>query len=61
MPESWDPTTYRARAKNWQDKADALPPGEERDTCEALAEGYARLAQLIEESTGSSGPRKIEK
>jgi hypothetical protein len=55
MPGSWDPTIYRVRAKDWQDKAEALPAGEERDTCEALAEGYARLAQLIEESTGSSG------
>ena len=50
MPGAWDPTVYRMRAKEWRQKADALPAGEERETCEALAEGYARLAQLIEDS-----------
>jgi hypothetical protein len=54
MPGGWDPTIYRVRAEDWQDKADALPAGKERDACIALAEGYARLAQLIEESTVSS-------
>jgi hypothetical protein len=51
MPGGWDPTVYRVRAEDWQDKADALPAGKERDACIALAEGDARLAQLIEEST----------
>jgi hypothetical protein len=26
MPGGWDPTVYRVRAEDWQDKADALPP-----------------------------------
>jgi hypothetical protein len=48
MPNDWSPETYRRRARQWQDKAAALPSGDERQTCEALAEGYMRLAQLIE-------------
>jgi hypothetical protein len=50
MPNDWNPEIYRARAKQWQDKAAALPPGDERQACEGLAQGYARLAQLIEQA-----------
>ncbi len=39
MPGGWDPTIYRVRAEDWQDKADALSAGKERDACIALAEG----------------------
>ena len=49
MPNSWDPAVYRQRAKDWQEKAEALSPGNERDTCLTIATGYARLATLIEE------------
>ncbi len=48
MPNDWNPETYRLRAKQWHDKAVALPSGDERQACEVLAQGYARLAQLIE-------------
>jgi hypothetical protein len=50
MPSDWNPEIYRARAKQWQDKAAALPPGDQRQACEALAQGYTRLAQLIEQA-----------
>jgi hypothetical protein len=50
MPDSWNAETYRERAKQWQAKAERLPRGEERGTCLTLAEGYARLAELIEGS-----------
>jgi hypothetical protein len=48
MPDSWKPETYRERVRQWQAKADSLPPGDERDACRALAKGYLRLALLIE-------------
>jgi hypothetical protein len=60
MPNDWNPVTYQCRARQWQDKADALPPGDERQTCEVLAEGYARLARLIEEAQASSRITSIE-
>jgi hypothetical protein len=50
MPQSWDPETYRQRAKEWHVKAAELPAGSERDACVALAEGYMHLAALIEKS-----------
>jgi hypothetical protein len=53
MPNDWNPETYRRRARQWQDKAIAIPSGDERQACEALAEGYARLAQLIEKAQAS--------
>ena len=43
MPQHWNPETYRLQAKQWQEKADALPPGEEHDVCLVIAEGYAQL------------------
>jgi hypothetical protein len=33
-----------------RNKAVALPSGGERQACEVLAQGYARLAQLIEQA-----------
>jgi hypothetical protein len=48
MPGSWDPQVYRERAKAWQEKADVMKPGKTRDATLALAEGYAKLADLIE-------------
>ena len=48
MPDNWNAETYRGRARQWQAKAERLPRGEERDTCLTLAEGYTRLAELIE-------------
>jgi hypothetical protein len=48
MPGSWNSKPYLGRSKQWQEKADALPPGRERDACAVPAEGYAGLAELIE-------------
>jgi hypothetical protein len=60
MPNDWNPETYRCRARQWQDKAVALPPGDERQSCEVLAEGYARLAQLIEQAEKSDRLTSID-
>jgi hypothetical protein len=50
MPDNtWDAAKYRERAKQWRKEAEALPPGKERDGCVVLAEGYTKLAALIEQ------------
>jgi hypothetical protein len=48
MPNSWNPQTYRERAGQWRSKAGSHPPGDERDACMVLADGYANLADLID-------------
>jgi hypothetical protein len=50
MPDSCDPAVYRYRAKGWRDRAAALPEDNaERAVCVELAEGYERLAALLEQ------------
>ena len=51
MPEHQEAGTYRLQAKMWQEKAGNLPCSEERDVCLLLADGYAHLAQFIEQKT----------
>jgi hypothetical protein len=48
MPGTWDPVLYRDRARRWREEAESLPAGKDRDACMALAEGYTKLAALIE-------------
>lgn len=48
MPSDRHADVYREREKQWRAAAEALPPGEERDTNLSLAEGYARLVDFIE-------------
>jgi hypothetical protein len=48
MLERQDAQTYRLQSRQWWDRAEALASGEEQDVCLAIAEGYARLAQLVE-------------
>ena len=60
MPGSWNPETYRLRSAEWQEEAGRRSAGDGQDVCLAIAEGYARLAQLIEERTAllaSATPR----
>ena len=33
MLGTWNPATYRERAKKWREEAETLPPGKERDAC----------------------------
>ena len=54
MPESWDAGEYRNRATAWLHKAESLPGGREREACLALAEGYVKLAELLEAHQGTS-------
>ena len=49
MPESWDPIVYRERAEAWRQRAALLPQDDPQTAiCLEIADGYARLAQLIE-------------
>ena len=48
MPETWDPERYRERAKQWRARAAVLPEGPERDASVTIAEGYEKLAEIIE-------------
>jgi hypothetical protein len=50
MPGTWDAKRYRALSAKWREEAEALPLGKDRDACMALADGYARLASIIEET-----------
>jgi hypothetical protein len=55
VPEIWDPARYRERAKAWRDKAATLPDDDpQRAVCVEIAEGYERLATLIEQGPGRS-------
>ncbi len=53
MPESWNAETYRARAARSLREAGNHPEGKERDACLAIADGYSRLAALIDRDAGS--------
>ena len=56
MPDSWNAGEYRNRATAWLQKAESLPEGREREACVVLAEGYVRLAELIEAQSDTSVP-----
>lgn len=56
MPGTFDPEVYRTRAKKWQKEADALPAGKERDGCLELADGYTKLAELLEKRASDLRP-----
>ena len=49
MPENWDPAVYWDHASRWRDRAASLPEDHpERAACVEIAEGYERLAALLE-------------
>jgi hypothetical protein len=54
MSDQWDPDLYRQRAEEWRQRAAELPVGRAR--CEEIADGYSRLADLIEAERRSRGP-----
>jgi hypothetical protein len=59
MPGSWDPQVYRDRTTAWQAEAGKMAPGPTKDATLMLAEGYAKLAEMIEQdcASGNIGPR----
>ena len=49
MPENWDPIVYRQRAEAWRQRAALLPEDDpQATTCLEIADGYGKLADLIE-------------
>ena len=49
MPENQNPAAYRQRVEAWRERAALLPEGDpQRATCLEIAEGYEKLANLIE-------------
>ncbi len=38
---------YQEREREWRERAASLELGKERDACQALADGYQHLANLI--------------
>ena len=62
MPDSWDLEIYRQRAAQWRKKADLLGEGRERRECLTIADGYARLADLIDtRQSQSPAPKAAER
>jgi hypothetical protein len=58
MPENWDPAIYRERAKAWREKAASLPDDDpQRAVCVEIAEGYEKLATLIQQR-GAAGSER---
>jgi hypothetical protein len=49
MPGSWDPDVYRARAKQWRDAVVSMPDSPTRKAYLVLADGYEKLADILEE------------
>jgi hypothetical protein len=50
MSDNWDPERYKERAKQWRDRAASVPEGPRRDAYVTIAEGYERLAEIIEQT-----------
>jgi hypothetical protein len=50
MPNAWDPQVYRHRAAAWRDRAILCKDERQRNACIVLAEGYDRLADLLDTS-----------
>jgi hypothetical protein len=49
LPEKWDPTIYRERAKAWREKAASLSENDpNRGHCVEIAEGYEKLADQLD-------------
>ena len=48
MPDQWDARVYRQRAEAWRQKAAVAPNGDQQASCTAIADGYDKLAGLLE-------------
>ena len=57
MSDDPNPKSYRLQAERWHKKAEARSSNQERHIYLIIADGYARLAQLIETGAPSdAGP-----
>jgi hypothetical protein len=48
MSNSWDPAIYRQRAEEWRKRANSFGEGHDRTACLTIADGYDKLADLVE-------------
>jgi hypothetical protein len=48
MPDAWDPKVYRERAAAWRQHAMLCEDEDQQNACIALADGYDRLADLLD-------------
>ncbi len=59
MTGNWNVETYRAREREWRQRAENAPSGKDQDACVLLAEGYANLiAAVIAASSPAKGRRR---
>src|ERR1700748_1301457 len=60
MPDDWDATIYRQRAEAWAQRAALLPEGDPQVAIYLdIAEGYEKLARLIEDRSSNGASPKI--
>jgi hypothetical protein len=52
MPHRRDPEAYRQLAQQWRAEAQKLPAGETRDAYLEVANGYDRLAEVLDRNPG---------
>jgi hypothetical protein len=57
MPDQWDANVYRERAAAWRERAAELD-GDEKAACISIADGYEKLAGLIEFRAKAVGREK---
>jgi hypothetical protein len=58
MTGEWKIDTYRAREREWRQKAEDAGSAEEREACLIIADGYANLVALLA-TAGSSAKATI--
>jgi hypothetical protein len=54
-----DEARYRERERSWRIKAAELSPGFDRDSCTALADGYAHLIMLLQRLNADDRLRSV--
>ena len=52
-PDDWEPALFRKQAQYWREQAQKLPPSDRQAVCLEIAEGYDRLARIIEKRQAS--------
>jgi len=57
--DSWKPALFREQARYWRGQAQKLPPSGQQAVCLEIAEGYSRLAGLVEKRQASDPIRLL--
>jgi hypothetical protein len=57
MPDTWDADVYRQRALAWRHRAADFPDGDDQKAaCISIAEGYEKLADMLDLRTKLIAP-----